>query len=195
MYGRRPIDEMNQPKPMTTEMKTREAFENKVLASSSNSLHTTVVRPGFVYGGHGGFVADLFYSQNPAIIDGRRDKRWSWVHIDDLADAYSLLTRASRTIVTGQLWNFAAPNDNPTYEDLRTKMAHVSGQKIEYQEKMGNNQVPVRWDTDSIINPAKAIDQLGWRPRHVGYLEEIEIYYKSWLAHKQGQPSNDRSHH
>ncbi len=29
----------------------------------------------FVYGSHGGFVADLFYSQTLAIIDGRRDKR------------------------------------------------------------------------------------------------------------------------
>lgn len=195
MYGRRPIDEMNQPKPMTVEMKARETYENHVLSSSSNCLHTTVVRPGFVYGGHGGFVADLFYSQKPAIIDGRRDKRWSWVHIDDLADAYALLTRSPRVVVVGQMWNFAAPNDNPTYEDIRTKMAHVSGQTVEYQEQNDGNQVPVRWDTDSIINPSKAIDQLGWRPKHVGYLEEIEIYYKSWLAYKQGQTSQNSSHH
>lgn len=195
IHGRRPMDEMTRPKPMTNEMKAREAYENHVLASSSNCLHTTVVRPGFVYGGHGGFVADLFYSQKPAIIDGRRDKRWSWVHIDDLADAYALLTRAPRVIVTGQMWNIAAPNDNPTYEDIRTKMATVSGHTVEYKDQTGNNQVPVRWDTDSIINPSKAIDQLGWRPKHVGYLEEIEIYYRSWLAHKQGESSSSGSHH
>jgi nucleoside-diphosphate-sugar epimerase len=182
MYGVRPIDEMNIPKSMTSDMKKREDYENHVLAVSSNILHTTVIRPGFVYGGHGGFVADLFYSQKPAIIDGRRDKRWSWVHINDLGEGYVLIARASRTIVSGQMWNLAAPNDNPTYEEIRTHMARVSGQQVEYKEKTNDDKVPVRWDTDSIINPAKAIDQLGWRPKHVGYVQELETYYKSWLA-------------
>jgi nucleoside-diphosphate-sugar epimerase len=36
----------------------------------------------------------------------------------------------------------------------------------------------------SIINPAKAINELGWKPRHVGFVEEIDIYYKAWAAHK-----------
>ncbi len=185
VFGSRPIDELIKPNPQTTEMKNREEYENRVLATSSNSLHTTVIRPGFVYGGHGGYVADLFYSQKPAIIDGRCNKRWSWVHIDDLAEGYVLIARASRAIVSGQIWNLAAPNDNPTYEEIRTSMARVSGQQVEYKEKTDDDKVPVRWDTDSIINPAKAIDQLGWRPRHVGYVQEIETYYKSWNAYKK----------
>ncbi len=174
-------------------MKIREEYENHVLSSSSNVVHTTVIRLGFVYGGHGGFVADLFYSQKPAVIDGRRDKRWSWVHIDDLAEAYALIARASRTIVSGQMWNVAAPNDNPTYEELRTNMARVSGQTLEFKEKTPDDKVPVRWDTDSIINPAKAIDQLGWRPKHVGFVQEIETYYKSWNAYKQQQTGIDEN--
>jgi hypothetical protein len=68
LYGSRPIDEMIKPKPQATEMKTREEYENHVLASSSNIVHTTVIRPGFVYGGRGGFVADLFYSQKLVMI-------------------------------------------------------------------------------------------------------------------------------
>ena len=174
-------------------MKIREEYENHVLTSSSNIVHTTVIRPGFVYGGHGGFVADLFYSQKPAVIDGRRDKRWSWVHIDDLAEAYALIARASRTIVSGQMWNLAAPNDNPTYEELRTNMARVSGQTVEFKEKTPDDKVPVRWDTDSIINPVKAINQLGWRPKHVGFVQEIETYYKSWNAYKQQQTGIDEN--
>jgi len=39
----------------------------------------------------------------------------------------------------------------------------------------------------SIINPAKAINELGWRPRHVGFVEEIGTYYKAWAAHKAAQ--------
>lgn len=84
-----------------TEMKDREDFENQVLATSSSALKTTVVRPGFVYGGQGGFVADLFYNE-PFVIVGRRDMRWSWVHVDDLAEGYVLIGRAPRIIVDKQ---------------------------------------------------------------------------------------------
>ncbi|CAF3768469.1 unnamed protein product [Rotaria sordida] len=193
MYGSRPVDETIKPNPQTIEIKNREEYENLVLATSSNVLHTTVIRPGFIYGGHGGFVADLFYSEKPAIIHGRRDKRWSWVHIDDLAEGYALIARAPRAIVCGQMWNLAAPNDNPTYEEIRINMARVSGQQIEYKEKTNDDKIPPRWDTDSIINPSKAIDQLGWRPKHVGYIQEIETYYKSWAAYKQQQTAIDEN--
>ncbi len=64
-------------------------------------------------------------------------------------------------------------------------MACVSGQQVEYKEKSADDKVPLQWDTDSIINPAKAINQLGWRPKHVGCIQEIETYYKSWKVSKQ----------
>ncbi|CAF3331758.1 unnamed protein product [Rotaria socialis] len=196
--GRRPVDEVIKPqsrptKPRpgasasdVTNMKEREDFENQVLASSCASLKTTVIRPGFVYGGQGGFVADLFYNE-PLVIQGRRDMRWSWVHVDDLAEGYVALVRAPRSVVDGELYNLAAPNDNPTYEELRTAMAKAQGRKEKIEYKAADGDTPSRWDTDSIINPAKAMNELGWRPRHVGFVEEIDTYYKSWAAHKAAQ--------
>jgi len=194
--GRRPVDEMVKPRPQpakqraggssssdVTAMKDREDYENQVLATSSASIKTTVVRPGFVYGGQGGFVADLLYAE-PLVFQGRRDMRWSWVHVDDLAEAYVLLGRAPRVVVDKQLYNFAAPNDNPTYEELRLAMAKAQGRTEKFEYKEADPDVPTRWDTDSIINPAKAINELGWQPRHVGFVEEIDTYYKAWAAHK-----------
>ncbi|CAF4407902.1 unnamed protein product, partial [Adineta steineri] len=137
-------------------MKDREDFENHILAVSSASLKTTVVRPGFVYGGQGGFVANLFYSE-PLVIQGRRDMRWSWVHVDDLGEGYVAIARAPRVVVDKQLYNLAAPNDNPTYEELRTAMAKAQGRKEAIEYKEAEKDVPTRWNTDSIINPAKAI--------------------------------------
>jgi UDP-glucose 4-epimerase len=112
--GRRPVDEAIKPRPQSsrprasgssssdvTAMKEREEFENQVLATSSKSLKTTVVRPGFVYGKQGGFVADLFYSE-PLVIEGRRDMRWSGVHVDDLAEGYVAIARAPRVVVDQQ---------------------------------------------------------------------------------------------
>ncbi|CAF1207652.1 unnamed protein product [Rotaria magnacalcarata] len=196
--GRRPVDEVIKPKPQPTKpragasasdvtnLKEREDFENQVLASSCASLKTTVIRPGFVYGGQGGFVADLFYTE-PLVIQGRRDMRWSWVHVDDLAEGYVAVVRAPRSVVDGELYNLAAPNDNPTYEELRTAMAKAQGRKEKIEYKAADGDAPSRWDTDSIINPAKAMNELGWRPRHVGFVEEIDTYYKAWAAHKTAQ--------
>ncbi len=146
-----------------TAMQDREDFENQVLATSSAALKTTVVRPGFVYGGQGGFVADLFYSE-PLVIQGRRDMRWSWVHVDDLAEGYVAIGRAPRVVVDKQrkifhchdkyiylfvVYNLAAPNDNPTYEELRTAMAKAQGRKEKIEYKEAEKGVPSRWDTDS----------------------------------------------
>jgi hypothetical protein len=45
----------------------------------------------------------------------------------------------------------------------------------------------------SIINPAKAMNELGWKPRHVGFVEEIDTYHKAWAAHKSTQESTPSS--
>ena len=47
------------------------------------------------------------------------------------------------------VYNLAAPNDNPTYEELRLAMAKAQGrtEKIEYKD-VGENE-STRWDTDS----------------------------------------------
>jgi hypothetical protein len=43
----------------------------------------------------------------------------------------------------------AAPNDNPTYEELRAAMAKAQGRKEKIQYKEADSNVPSRWDTDS----------------------------------------------
>ncbi len=37
------------------------------------------------------------------------------------------------------------------------------------------------------------MNELGWRPRHVGFVEEIDIYYKAWAAHKAAQEARPAS--
>eukprot|EP01121_Diplochlamys_sp_Union-15-3_P006005 TRINITY_DN1640_c0_g1_i1.p1 TRINITY_DN1640_c0_g1~~TRINITY_DN1640_c0_g1_i1.p1 ORF type:complete len:243 (-),score=13.32 TRINITY_DN1640_c0_g1_i1:346-1074(-) len=82
------VDETIVPSPTADETKKRFQLENKIL--SITKLRTVVVRPGFVYGGHGGAIASLFF--NPAegamTLYGSLEKRWSWVHLDDLSDGY-----------------------------------------------------------------------------------------------------------
>ncbi|CAF1064601.1 unnamed protein product [Didymodactylos carnosus] len=201
-YGdasRLPLDETIKPKPKSIpgDMKEREEFEDKILLlKQTEGVYPVVVRPGFVYGGQGGFVADLFYkigTDKELVLYGRSDKRWSWVHIDDLSDAYVLIARSPIASVKNQMFNIAAQGDNPTYEQLRVAMAQQLGwsntkNKIIYHsvDKMDEKDAhQLNWEPDVIINPKKITDQLGWTPKHVGYLHEIEIYYQSWLQSKK----------
>jgi hypothetical protein len=39
-------------------------------------------------------------------------------------------------------------------------------------------------DITVVANPQKAIDVLGWQPRHLGIIEELEISYEAFKAHK-----------
>lgn len=47
------------------------------------------------------------------------------------------------------VYNLAAPNDNPTYEELRIAMAKAQGRTEQIQYKEVEKGVSTRWDTDS----------------------------------------------
>lgn len=49
-------------------------------------------------------------------ILGSRTKRWSWVHINDLGEAYVAVAKAGRT-ADGQVFNIASYHA-PTFEEL-----------------------------------------------------------------------------
>jgi len=182
------VDETINPNPTDpNELAPRKNFEDIIL--STTEIRTVVLRPGFVYGGHGGVIAQLFFDINPnaeLILTGKKEKRWSWVHIDDLSDAYVRVAKAG-SIVDNQLFNIAA-NDNPTYEQLKIAAATAAGWKgtvIKQIEVPKDQPRVLNWETNVIINPQKAFDLLGWRPNHVGIVQEIELYYLSWKQQRK----------
>jgi len=178
------VTELTVPKPMFPDMEVRRIFEEKVV--QTKSINTVVVRPGYVYGGHGGGIADMFFGvkQNEdLVLLGSKDKRWSWVHVDDLGDAYVKIGQKGNTL-KGQLFNLSAV-DNPNFEELRVAMAKATGWngKVKFEEVPKGSSVQ-SWEATVLINPQKAIDLLNWQPRHIGYLNEMDIYYRSWKAGK-----------
>jgi nucleoside-diphosphate-sugar epimerase len=68
----------------------RPAHEEKVLSASSGSLRTVVVRPGIVYGGGRGIVADLIKDALNGLIRvvGPGKNRWPSIYDHDLAELY-----------------------------------------------------------------------------------------------------------
>jgi len=183
------LDETVNAKPTDPlEMVPKKNLEDYIL--SVTELRTVVIRPGFVYGGHGGVIAPLFFDVNPAnkelSLVGRPDKRWSWVHTDDLGEAYVRAAKVG-SVVDNQLFNISAP-DHPTFEELKLASARAAGWQ---GTKQDIKFVPVEhprqlnWETNVLINPQKAYDLLGWKPSHVGIINEIDIYYNSWKIAQQ----------
>ena len=71
----------------------RPAHEQFVLGAATDHLRTVVVRPGVVYGGGIGIVADLFKSASNGLVRvvGDGNNHWPLVYDRDLADLYARL--------------------------------------------------------------------------------------------------------
>ena len=155
-------------------------FENAVLAAQG-----CVVRPSWVYGGSGGnsnsfFFDNLHLVTGTITIKGKGEKRYSWVHVDDLADAYVRICFAPRDVVKGQIFNISA-KEYPSYEEILLAAAKASGINnpvIRHEDAYSRFlEVTVR------IDPQKAKDILQWTPKHRGFIEEMDLYFPAWLLH------------
>ena len=71
----------------------RPEHEQRVLDAANDHLRTLVVRPGVVYGGGNGMVAELFKSANNGLVRviGDGNNHWPCVYDRDLADLYARL--------------------------------------------------------------------------------------------------------
>ncbi|KAG2378855.1 hypothetical protein C9374_008003 [Naegleria lovaniensis] len=159
------VDENTRPQPTHEWIEKRRLFEWRLLNEEQQSLDTTVIRPGFVYGKNGGAILkDYFTSHNnqkdgKLVLIGSTEKRWSWVHIDDLGEGY----------------------------EVRVKMAKIAGWKGEDSDIVLEN-VPqqdaglVVFENTVIIDPRKAVQVLGWKPKHLSFLDNLEVYYHAWKA-------------
>jgi nucleoside-diphosphate-sugar epimerase len=78
-------------------MAWRPAHEQQVLTAATANLRTMVVRPGIVYGGARGLIADMLKEAANGIVRvvGKGKNHWTCVYDRDLADLYvRLLARA-----------------------------------------------------------------------------------------------------
>ena len=83
----------------------RPAHEQRVLSAARETLHTAVIRPGLVYGGHGSLTADWFATatkDGAARVVGDGNNHVPYIHRDDLAQLFRLIVeRAAGGIFHG----------------------------------------------------------------------------------------------
>jgi nucleoside-diphosphate-sugar epimerase len=142
------------------------------LVLNARGVRGIVIRPGMVYGRGGGLVGRLFHPDEGGVVRyvGAGDNRWSFVHVDDLADLYvlalnapagSVYFAASRPAVPVQLVARAAAHGAPV-EGIPLATARRS--MGEFADALA---------LDCMVTAHKAIDELGWKPGARPVLEEL----------------------
>jgi nucleoside-diphosphate-sugar epimerase len=191
VYGDQPnriVDEMTPTNPSPF-LIPRKKFEEKVI--TCERVRGVVVRPGFVYGGGGGNGANNYFGIKPGqdlVLYGKKTKRWNWVHVYDCADAYVKIAQKG-CVVDGQIFNVVSWA-SPTYEEIMLAGARAAGWNgtVKHIEQVPSDNVMLQiFEANVVCNPKKAIEILGWVPQHFGPMEEMDLLYQSWQAHKHDE--------
>lgn len=183
IYGKVPelvMDERTEPNPEHA-LAFRRALEIDAL---NLELSTVVLRPGFMYGndGHSSATADWFLmgKAGDAVFYGDRDKGWSWIHVDDLADAILRVAEAGAE-VDGQLFCLADAH-RPRCLEVMRRCLDVAGYAGEIRFAPAGPGKAARFDQNEFITSAKARRLLGWDPHRPGVLDGAAAAFAAWEA-------------
>ena len=152
----------------------RPAVEQLVLAAARRGVQGVVLRPVIVYGRGGGLVRAFVQSareRGAARIIGSGENRWTFVHVDDLADLYVRALRApSGTLLLG------AHGPARRIRDVAEAASRAAGAggKVEMVplEEARKTMGPVA-DGLAIDQQISGERLLGWRPKGPSVLEDL----------------------
>jgi len=174
-----PVDENTPANPIDM-VKSRPAFE-KVYTDAG----AIVLRPGCVYGKQesllGMYLAQL--KQGNGEFNGyiHNEPFWTFVHIDDLADAY-LRTVQRASSISGQIITITSQAESlRVFLQQAAKSLGFKGE-IKFKDPKDPFGTALALSQKHISN-RKAKLLLGWTPRFPPVTEDTERYVKSWIAY------------
>jgi len=165
------------------------AFEYSASGVAKDKKAGLVIRPGCVYGGPGGLTAPWFADASagkaPTVVgDGR--SRWTMVHGDDLADAY---LRVGESGLGGEVFDIS-DRSRATLLEMAVAAARAAGYRGEIRPVPLAEAAKTLGDfaealaLNQHVDARKAVRLLRWQPRHGGFLDEADLYYRAWRAHQ-----------
>jgi nucleoside-diphosphate-sugar epimerase len=119
------------------------------------------------------------------VYRGDREKSWTWIHIDDLAEAFLLATEADRAI-DGELFNLG-DDLQPLCVDVMRGCVAAAGYhgEVTFAGSLEGNNTSTWFDQNEMMTSEKARRVLGWIPRHPGILASIPAAFASWKVAQQ----------
>ncbi|MFZ7088201.1 NAD-dependent epimerase/dehydratase family protein [Curtobacterium sp. RRHDQ10] len=141
-------------------------------AIRQSDVHATVVAPGIVYGHGGGIPAMLSGDGTTDVrLIGDGSQRWATVHVDDLAELYSLVLHHDRhdPIVIG------AAGDNPTVREIGE--AGARGRAVVRDSPNATRDRLGRPLADALMMHQEAFgaharNEYGWQPARPSLLDD-----------------------
>jgi len=182
--GERLVDEATPLSPARL-VSWRPAHERMVL--EAGGLRGIVIRPGCVYGRQGSLTNSWFEgasTKSALKVIGDGTNHWSMVHIDDLAYGY---VRAAESGIGGEVFNLCGSSRSTVTEMVRAA-ARAAGYRGNIQYIPLEEAVKIMGPfaeclaLDQHVDSSKAMRTLGWVPRHLSFVEDIETYFASWKA-------------
>lgn len=182
--GDRLVDETEPMKPIEYSA-YRVPHEKMVL--SSTGVKGVVVHPGVVYGRQGGLTGEWFAgARRDKLIEvvGDGSNRMAMIHVVDLAEGY---LRVAECGIGGEIFNFVDHSRATVRE-----MVQAAARAAAFTGRI--NYIPLEQASSIIGGHAKglALDQnidsrkatrlLGWQPRHLGFVDEVDTYFAAWNA-------------
>jgi nucleoside-diphosphate-sugar epimerase len=179
------LDETIEPNPEHP-LSFRRQLEHEVLAL--DNVAAVVLRPGFMFGNDGfnSVSTDWFAmteQQEEPIFRGDTEKGWSWIHVDDLADAYRLCVEAVETLVRGEIFHIVDEH-RPRSLDVMRACLDAAGYKgqIRLGPPAKGDNISMWFDQNGYSSSAKARDRLGWATRQDGVVASAGRLFEAWKA-------------
>jgi nucleoside-diphosphate-sugar epimerase len=171
-------DETTPPNPAEL-VRWRQAVEERVLEAAKRGVRSVVIQPAIVYGRGGGILAGFIQSaqeRGAAQYVGSGQNRWPFVHVDDLADLYvlALLNAPPGTrllAVTGKSHRVAQMAESAS------RGAGAGGKTAAWPLEEARQVLGAYADAlvlDQQASGKRARELLGWQPRGLGVIEDLE---------------------
>jgi nucleoside-diphosphate-sugar epimerase len=167
----------------------RAGHERLVLDANDDRLATAVIRPGMVYGGHGGTFGAFFTSadeRGAAEFVGDGTNHWSPVYVGDVARLYRLVAEmAARGIYhcaedrAARVGNLAVAASRATTAGGRTRRIRLEDARA----RMGAFADALVMDQVMASPRSRA---LGWRHEHAPFVDSAADVYAEWQAGSDG---------
>ncbi len=206
VYGQQvgTVNENSTVNPITDYSKANRKAEEDVLKLNDDNFCVTVLRFSSVYGSSprmrfdisvNSMVLELFKSQK-IVVRGKNNSR-PFIHIKDAVRAYQNVIAASKSVISGQIFNVGSDEQNYKMGDIAENIIKAVGEKCELE--LGNTN-----DHRSYITSFKKIkEDLGFIPQlsifdgakeiydelSVGKLnDDIKTITLEWYKHIQSDP-------
>jgi len=162
----------------------RNQTETRILNSEGGGAS---IRLGFVYGGTGGFLWQIFEPCTDQLVfyTGGGASTWPMVHVEDVARLYRLIAEAK----AGGIYH-AADGTDISIKTLLTTVGTVRNAEpveIPYEEakeKLGGFADHML----RTIRPATGnTGALGWKPQHPSFKASAAGAYNDYITHRQKQ--------